>query len=47
MFLKGKKNLMRNLVNVMREEMNARSNEKVRELASAGISERLLYSLPV
>ena len=34
---------MRNLVNVMREKMNAGSNENVRELASAGFRERLLY----
>ena len=35
---------MRNLVNFMREKMNAGSNENVRELASAGFRERLLYS---
>ena len=34
---------MREIVKVMRENMNAESNEKMREMMSAGNSEGLLY----
>ena len=36
---------MREIVKVMRENMNAESNEKMREMMSAGNSEGLLYLL--